>query len=206
MKRYTYCLLFSLCFLLGVFLLANRAIEARAAFFYQQPTVDIPTVTGSPIGPFIVVNTEQEQINVRSGPDVIYPTIGVMVTGQIAPATGRSPGGNWIQIRYPGVQNGIGWVWSFLVTLKGDVPIVEPPPTPTLPVTPTIDPTLAAQFLYDFAPTHQPTYTAPPPLIIPTFTAPVAGQGTAGVPIGFIIVGMGVVGLFGLMISLLRGR
>lgn len=183
-----------------------HAVNAQAAFNLQQPTVDVPTVTSSPIGPYIIVNTEQEQINVRSGPDVIYPTIGVMVMSQTAPALGRSPGGNWIQIRYPGVQSGIGWVWSYLVTLKGDVPIVEPPPTPTPPVTPTIDPTLAAQFLYDFAPTHLPTYTEPPPVIIPAFTAPAASQKTAGVPIGFIIIGMSVVGVFGLMIAILRGR
>jgi hypothetical protein len=206
MKRYTYSVLILLCFLVGVLQSSSYAMSAQAAFVYQQPTVDVPTVTSSPIGSSIVVNTEQEQINVRSGPDVIYPTIGVMVTGQTAPALGRSPGGNWIQIRYPGVQSGIGWVWSFLVTLKGDVPVVEPPPTPTPPITPTIDPTLAAQFLYDFAPTHLPTFTAPPPLIIPTMTVPAASRETAGVPIGFIIIGMGVVGLFGLMISLLRGR
>ncbi|MCW5877158.1 MAG: hypothetical protein KIS85_09820, partial [Anaerolineales bacterium] len=33
----------------------------------QQPTVAVPTVTGTAIGPYIVVNLDQERINVRTG-------------------------------------------------------------------------------------------------------------------------------------------
>jgi hypothetical protein len=92
------------------------------------------------------------------------------------------------------------------VELKGNVPIVEPPPTPTPQVTPTIDPTLASQFIIDIAPTRLPTYTPPPPLVIPTFTVSPVNKSTAGVPMGFVIIVMAVVGVFGMMISLLRGR
>ena len=173
----------------------------------QQPTGSIPTVTSSPVGPVVVVTSEYDQINVRAGPDnAIYPIVGVLVAGQRVPALGRTPGGSWVQIEYPGVQGGTAWVYAYLVRLEGNVPIVEPPPTPTPQVTPTIDPTLAAQFVIEIAPTRLPTYTPPPPLVIPTFTSQPVNQLTANVPMGLVIVGMGVVGLFGIMISLLRGR
>ena len=97
-------------------------------------------------------------------------------------------------------------MYAYLVELRGNVPIVEAPPTPTPQVTPTIDPTLASQFLIDIAPTRLPTYTPPPPIIIPTFTVSPVNQATGGVPMGFVIIGMGVVGVFGMLISLLRGR
>jgi hypothetical protein len=172
----------------------------------QQPTVAIPTVTGSPSGPLAVVNPDQDQINVRSGPSVDYPIVGVVVAGQRLPALGRSPGGDWVLIAYPGTPEGVAWVYSFLITLQGSLPIVEPPPTPTPLVTPTIDPTLAAQFIIEIKPTRLPTFTPPPPVVIPTYTAPAVSQSTVGVPVGFVIIGTAALGLLGLFISLLRGR
>ena len=180
--------------------------RAMAGNLSQQPTVAIPTVTGSPSGPIAVVNPDQDQINVRSGPSVDYPIIGVLVAGQRVPALGRSPGGDWVLVEYPGVSGGNAWVYAFLVTLQGSLPVVEPPPTPTPLVTPTIDPTLAAQFIIEIQPTRLPTYTPPPPLVIPTFTVPPVTQSTAGIPVGFVIIGMSAVGIFGVFISLLRGR
>jgi hypothetical protein len=178
---------------------------ASADLLAQQPTVAIPTVTGSPSGPIAVVNSDQEQINVRAGPSVDYPIVGILVAGQRIPALGRSPGGDWVLIAYPGVPSGTAWVYSFLITLQGSLPIVEPPPTPTPLVTPTIDPTLAAQFVIEIAPTRLPTFTPPPPLAIPTYTVPPVTQNPTGVPIGLVIIGMAAVGVFGLLISFLRG-
>ena len=180
--------------------------DALANPLEQQPTVNIPTVTGSPSGPIAVVNSDQDQINVRSGPSVDYPIVGVLVAGERVPAFGRSPGGDWVLVEYPGVPGGRAWVYSFLITLQGSLPIVEPPPTPTPMVTPTIDPTLAAQFIIEIEPTRLPTFTPPAPLAIPTFTEPPVTQSTAGIPVGFVIIGMAAVGIFGLFISLLRGR
>ena len=205
MRRLKFRYLTIACVFLSVaFLFAAR--PALADLPAQQPTVDIPTVTGSPSGPVAVVNPDQDQINVRSGPSVNYPIVGVLVAGQRVPALGRSPGGDWVMVEYPGVPEGVAWVYSFLITLQGSLPVVEPPPTPTPLVTPTIDPTLAAQFIIEIAPTRLPTFTAPPPLTIPTYTLPPVSQNTAGIPMGFIIIGMAAVGVFGLFISLLRGR
>ncbi len=180
--------------------------SVQAATLHQQPTLSIPTVTSSPTGPIIEVNGDQDQINVRSGPGVDYPTVGILTARQKVPAKGRSPGGDWVQIVYPGVPDGVAWVYAYLVRVYGDLPIVELPPTPTPRVTPTIDPTLAAQYIIEIAPKRPPTFTPAAAVVLPTFPAVSTGRGSGNLPIGFIIVGLGVVGLFGLMISLLRGR
>ena len=174
----------------------------------QQPTVDIPTVTGTPTGPLAVVYSDpEEQINVRSGPGTDYPRVGILLNRQEVPALGRTPAGDWVQIIYPGVEEGVAWVYAPLVRILGDeMPIDEPPPTPTPRVTPTIDPTLAAQFVIQIPATRLPTLTPPPALVIPTFAPQQTTTGTAGVPIGFVIIGLGVFGVFGLILSLLRGR
>lgn len=192
---------FILVVVLGLGFLPNQ----QAAVHAQQPTVSIPTVTSSPLGPYIVVGSENDNINVRSGPDVEYPLVGVLQMNQQAPALGRSAGGGWIMIAYPGVAGGTAWVYAPLVSLFGNVPIVEPPATPTPATTPTIDPTLAAQFLVEIPPTRLPTFTDPPPLNIPTFSSPQATSSGQAIPIGLVIMVIGIVGIFGLLISLFRG-
>jgi hypothetical protein len=73
-------------------------------------------------------------------------------------------------------------------------------------VTATIDPTLAAQFnLNPITPTRPPTFTPAPPVIMPTFASSGASSGTGFPPI-LLILGLMVVGIFGLVISVLRGR
>ena len=131
------------------------------------------------------VNSDQDQINVRGGPGTDYPIVGVLVAGQRVPALGRSLGGDWVQISYPGIEGGVAWVYSYYVTVDGELPIIEPPPTPTPRVTPTIDPTLAAQFVVELAPTRLPTFTPPPPVSMPTFTEPAPASEYSGCPDGF---------------------
>lgn len=189
-------------------LLFMQVTSAQAELNAQIPTGSVPTVTGTPTGAMaLVLDNEQGYANVRYGPSTIgYDVVGVLIPGQQVPALGRSTGGDWVQIAYPGVPGGIAWVFADLVRVEGRLPVVEPPPTPTPRVTPTIDPTLAAQFLVEVAPTRPPTYTPPPPINIPTFSQEVPNTGTGRVPMGLLIIGMAVVGLFGTLISVLRGR
>ena len=173
----------------------------------QQPTVAVPTVTGTAIGSYIIVVSDpDEQINVRSGPGTDYPKIGVLLNRQQAPALGRLPGGTWIKITYVGAEGGVGWVYAPLTQVYGELAIVEAPPTPTPRVTPTIDPTLASQFVVDLPATRMPTFTPPPPLVIPTFPVENVSTGAAGLPMGFVISGLAILGFFGLILSLLRRR
>lgn len=197
----------SLMIVFGLLMLVDT--EASADALYQQPTVSVPTVTGTETGPLVRVNADNDQVNLRSGPGTQdYPIIGVLIAGQVVPAYGRSSGGEWIQVQYLGVEEGVGWIYSPLVTVLdgATLPILEKPPTSTPRVTPTINPTMAAQFISDPVETRLPTFTAPAPLVIPTFEpAPTSGV-SIGIPVGMVIVILGIIGLLGAFFSLLRGR
>ncbi len=171
---------------------------------FAAPAAQEPTVTGTPEGPVILV---PEQVNVRLGPSIEYEKVGVLVAGQRAPALGRSPGGDWIQIFYPGVPGNVAWVYAPFVTLETGqrlLPIIEPPPTPTPRVTATIDPTLAAQFnLAEAPPTRLPTFTPAAAVVQPTYALS-TGASQGGFPPILAILGLTAVGLLGTLISFLR--
>ncbi len=186
---------------------AERGVNAQQVTPFI-PTQSLPTVTGTPQGPIATVNSDQDQINVRECPNATTcAKVGVLLAGQQVPAKGRSVGGEWIQIEYPGIPGGLAWVHSSLVTLSpGYLPIVEPPATPTPLVTSTIDPTLAAQFIVTAVPSRLPTFTAPPPLEIPTLIPEENQASATKVPMGMIITGLAVLGIFGALLSVIRGR
>lgn len=155
----------------------------------------------------LTVNTGTEpSINVRSGPGIDYELLGTLLEGEQVKALGRSPGGDWVMVEFPSAQDGRGWVYAYLVTLSGEVSIVEPPPTPTPRVTPTIDKTLAAQFIKPVQPTRQPTFTPPPPLVIPTFQEESTAQNSVSTEYLYLAIGIGIVGLLGIVISTIRGK
>lgn len=162
----------------------------RVAVAFQ----DEPTPTG-----ITVTVTYTDPINVRSGPSTtLYPIVATLTPGEVVPALGISPGRQWIQVAYPG---GVGWVYASFVSIAGgELRIVEPPPTPT-PTTIIIDPTLAAQFTIEPTITRLPTFTPPPPLEVPRFTD--SNRGPRLAASGFFIVGLGLVGSIGLVISFL---
>ncbi len=198
--------LFSLLLPFGLVTVFMFNVPAAHKVAAQQPTGSVPTVTSTPTGRIITV-TYTEPINIRSGPSTyFYPAVGVLLVGETAPAIGRSPGGDWIKIRYPGIPGDVGWVYAPYVSLSPgpNLPIVEPPPTPTPLTTQAIDPTLAAAFLPQYTPTRLPTYTPPPPLVIPTYENP--SEQAAGVPMGLVIILLALIGGFGSLISFLRGR
>jgi uncharacterized protein YraI len=182
------------------------ASKATAGPLSQQPTVDVATVTSTQPSAIITVGSENDQINVRAGPDLKYPQVGILIAGQQVPGIGRSPGGDWIQIAYPGIPGGVAWIYAPLVTFVGNLPIVEPPPTPTPLTTPTVDPTLAAEFRIDATATRLPTFTAPPPLEIPIFQTETIGLIETGIPVGYLIIALAVLGFFGILVSILGRR
>ncbi|MCK4962435.1 MAG: SH3 domain-containing protein, partial [Anaerolineales bacterium] len=176
---------FALC--CAVILLSLTTLAA-VPLTVQQAIIE-STVTGTPEGPVIVV---PDQVNVRLGPGTNYDKVGVLIAGQEVPALGRTPGGLWIQIVYPGVPGNIAWVYApyvVLDTAQQLLPIIEPPPTPTPRMTPTIDPTLAAQFnLGEAPPTRLPTFTPAEPVVQPTFE-PEQVEGVRGIPPILAILG-----------------
>jgi hypothetical protein len=169
----------------------------------------MPTVTGTPSGVTATVRMDQEnQINVRNGPSVFFDKVGVLLPGQVVPVVGRSAGGDWVLVVYPGITGSEGWVYAPYVTISpGDVPIVEPPATLTPGLTSTIDATLAAQFVMTSVPTRMATFTVPAPIDIPTFIdASSTGTTTGGIPMGLIIIVLGGLGLLLGIWSLIQGR
>ena len=66
-----------------------------------------PAVAPAP-GPVHVADTRQG-LNVRSGPGVGFPRIGVLQRGQGGRVAGCAPGGLWCALRFPGGRE--GWVY-----------------------------------------------------------------------------------------------
>ena len=204
--------LIALLFSVGIFLYFGWgfSLDVNAADLKQIPTIDIPTITGTPEGPYVLVriDIDQDFINVRSGPHPNYEKIGVLQVGVKAPALGISAGRDWILIEYPGVPGGKGWVFAPYVTVKpgSTLPVVESLGEPTPQFTATIDPTLAAQFLVTAVPTQLPTFTQPAPLVIPTFTEGSSTELPAGVPAGLIIIVLVGIGIFMGLFALSQNR
>ena len=191
--------------MLGLFNPGNPPVLA------QQPTGSIATVTGTPSGPIITVDPSIPGglIRVYAGPSSFdYPSIGVLLVNETAPALGRADGReDWILIRYQGVRNSLGWIYGPYVKLSpgAQLQLVEVPATPTPFSTPTIDPTLEAAFIGQQTPTRLPTFTPPAPLDQPFFTDS-PSSAPANIPAGLLILSLGLFGFFGALISYLRGR
>ena len=186
--------------LLALFLTGFLSASNRAEVLAQEATQDTSDV-------FVTV-TYTEQVNVRNGPStVLYDIIGNMQPGETAKALGVSPGRDWVQIEFPGGPGGVAWVHTSLISISpGNLQIVEPPPTATPRITSTIDPTLAAAYVFEPTVTRMPTFTPPPSLEIPEFTAIPASNAKNGVPMGAFVIGSGVLGILGYLVSLLRRR
>ncbi len=108
--------------LIAAFILIISAVLYQPAFANveaQIPTGSVPTVTSTASGPIVTVrlDIDQPQINVRAGPGTTYDKVGILQIGQSAVAKGRTAGGDWIMIEYPGVQGGLAWVHSSLVDI-----------------------------------------------------------------------------------------
>jgi hypothetical protein len=174
--------------------------------YAQQPTGNVPTVTGTPTGPHVTVYSDQTFIDVYAGPSSYdYEGIGVMAAGTSAPALGFSQDGNWIEIVYLGVQSGVGWVYAPFVSITpGSLPKLNAPPTAVPQTTPTLNPTFVAAYGLQVVPTRLPTYTPPIPLKLPTF-AP-NSVSVSRVPYGLIILFLALIGILGAVISFLRGN
>ena len=128
----------------------------------ETPTVTptpepIETVPGNPS------LTTRTDLNVRGGPGIAYDLLGLLPTGTEAEIIGRDSTRQWWQVRFDPAVDGRGWVSAdsaFSEALNVEnVPVVQPPPTPTGTPTATSVP-----------PTDTPTATLPPPTSTPTAT------------------------------------
>ena len=195
--------LISLSSCLSLLLLSPEGVFAK--YNAQNP---VPTVTPLDKGVIATVRAGMtDPVKVRSGPSTLYSEIGVLLIGQSVTAKGRSDGGLWLLIAYPGVPGGQGWVYApYMDLAPGELPVVEPPPTVTPVTTATIDPTLAAQFIVTSIPTQLATFTPASPLAIPTYAPQSDGQFLGGIPVGLVILTLAGLGLVLGAVSLLQIR
>lgn len=102
-------------------------------------STDTPTITLSPTA----ILTPAEAVvmayalTLRSGPGMIYSPIGYLRNGQILDFQGRIASNEWVQVTPVNGSNKKGWVFASpeFVRINVDlnnIPIVEPPPTPTV--------------------------------------------------------------------------
>jgi hypothetical protein len=85
------------------------------------------------------------------------------------------------------------------------LPIVEPPPTPAPLVTSTLNPTFVAAFQIVPTFTHLPTFTPPPPLVVPTYENPAPDSSGRGIT-AWVIAGLGLIGIVGIALTSFRPR
>jgi uncharacterized protein YraI len=178
--------------LVGVGLGMVMLISVKQVQAYQ----DASTIT--------ITVTYTDPINVRGGPSTVYyPIVGRMFPGDTARALGTSPGREWVQIEYPSAPGGIGWVYAIYVSVAGgELSVVEAPFTPTPEVTATLDPTLAAAFNFEPTSTRMPTFTPPPPLVVPQYTETLPARSFRIAP-GMIALVLIVLGGAGFILSFL---
>lgn len=107
------------------------------------PTPAAPTPSPTPQLQAAVVGTVNGEINIRYGPGVDYPRIGVARAGERYEISAWHTQLPWVQIRYPDAPNGFGWVANDLLDITGslfDLPSISqtsfrlPTLTPTPPV------------------------------------------------------------------------
>lgn len=181
----------------GMALFTGLGVGAFLSPQQAEAYQDVPTPSG-----VMVTVTYTDPINIRSGPSTVnYPIVGQLNPGDVVPALGVSPKREWILVSYSG---GTGWVYASFVSISGgELQIVEPPPTPTPLATSTIDPTLAAAFNVQPTQTRMPTFTPPPPLEVPEFTDNAGNPFRAA---GVFILGLGLIGGIGLLVSFIMRK
>lgn len=107
-------------------LIVTATPRPAEAFPTAQPPQ--PTVDTSATGPCRVRSEDGSNVNVRSGPDIVYPVLGQLLSTTEAPVIGYN--GSWYVINFSGSQ---GWVASWVVNTLGNctgLPVMVAPPTP----------------------------------------------------------------------------
>jgi hypothetical protein len=181
----------------GLAVLGSSAAQAPAT---ATPLIAVDTA--------YITNTFEGEpaINVRVGPSTTTFPIpcGLLAYGERAIALGTTPAREWVQIEQASCPGGVGWVYAANVTLSGALRVVESPPTPTPLATATFDPTLVAAFQIEPTTARLATFTPPPPLALPTYTA--AAARPASFPLGAAIIAVGGIGGLVLAVSYIGRR
>ena len=133
-----------------------------------QPQTNVPIIT--PNDPTCRVVTSVN-LNMRSGPDTVYPVLTVLPAGTVSPIVGRVSSNQWWQIR---VGSTLGWVSASFVLVYGNcalIPVVPVPPTPIIATTVAPPPATATPTRTNTPPTPTITLTpGMPDLVVASIT------------------------------------
>ncbi|MCC6613978.1 MAG: serine hydrolase [Anaerolineae bacterium] len=123
---------------------ATAADASGATAAPEQPIQATPTLapTLTPTLNARVTGITQGEINVRYGPGVEYPRVGVAQEGEAFEVTAWHTQLPWVQIAYAGSPNGLGWIQADLLEYSGDR-FSLPAISQTLFTLPTLTPTPA---------------------------------------------------------------
>ncbi len=80
-----------------------------------------PAPTATPTQPSGIVGQVTGEINIRFGPGIDYPRIGVGQAGDAFEITAYHTSVPWVQIRYDNVAGGFGWVALDLLAINGNI-------------------------------------------------------------------------------------
>lgn len=104
-------------------------------------TPTIVSVTSTPtISAFSVTGIATGEINIRYGPGVEYPRVGVAYAGDRYEITGYHTQFPWVRIRFEGVPNNQAWIAQDLLDIDGNVFSTQAITQARLPL-PTLSPT-----------------------------------------------------------------
>lgn len=111
--------------------------DTPTATVTDTPTVPTTPTSTNPPGNAQVIG--EQGVNVRSGPDTGWPTVGSLVYEQWVTLVGRTADSSWFEVELP--NDTTGWVWGQLLELYIDPEIL--PITWYPPYAPTAVPTTA---------------------------------------------------------------
>jgi hypothetical protein len=192
--------------LLGVgLLLAALPHAARAAPAWQAATATFPVNR---------VEVIEDFANIRAGPGTDYDLIGRLNRGEMAEIVGQAQNGPylWLKVIYIVGPNNQGWVnanaGAVKVTAQLDaIPTLPIPPTPTVPPPPTQPGDFPnGTATPDSNAGRLPTFTPPPAIVRPTLLPAIGAASERGFPPALAIISLLVLGVFGLLVSLMRQR
>lgn len=112
-----------------------------------------------------------QKLNVRSGPGTHYDSLGILPANALIWLIGRNESGSWLQIDYPAVPGGKGWVISGYVQAQDimDLPVLDSSGSPLLDTPETQATLLISTPTPTIAPAYLDNDTAEKPGVVQTF-------------------------------------
>jgi heat shock protein HslJ/uncharacterized protein YraI len=139
-------------FLLVAYVLGDGSgSEEEGALPPSGATVEATVIPPTPeVGEPTATVITREGVNVRTGPGLNFPVIGIAPFGSTLEVVGVSADGTWWVVNVPAAPQGNGWVAEEFVTVENGqgVMVISSPPTPTPAATPTATPTPAPDITF----------------------------------------------------------